>query len=233
MISYTWFAPSSPGTYTASLSPVSLASPSVSPFEQAMHAQAALAAQHRLSATTTTTTSLQPLSLSPLSMPTLFSPAPPPATAAGPPKRDLLLRHILPSAQFFKFVAYVLQTTMVGQAAVLLSILYLERYRRVCQASAKAAGGRHTGGNINRLFVTSLVLANKCAVTRRRHAETPAPPLLTAPPASTARRRTLDDNTFTNATWASISGLPLADINSMERASFPAPGPPSSPRPAV
>jgi hypothetical protein len=179
MISFTWFGPSSPGANPASLSPISLASPTTSPFDPAMLAQvtAAAAGQQRLATG-------PPAALSPLSMPTLYSPAPPapaPTTTSGAPTgypsqqqqhasahqhaqpaspRELL-KHILPSPQFVKFIAYVLQTTQVGQPAVLLGILYLERYRRVCVASAKAAGGRHRGGNEYRLFVTSLMLANK------------------------------------------------------------------------
>lgn len=123
-------------------------------------------------------------------MPTAYSPALQPNQQL-PPVHSL--KHILPSPQFVRFVNYVLQTTQVGQAAVLLSILYLERYRRFVVSSAKAAGGRHRGGNEFRLFVTSLMLANK----------------------------TLDDNTYTNATWSSISGLPLVEINSMEREATP------------
>ena len=173
MISYTWFGPSSPGNYPASLSPISLASPGTSPFDPATLAQAAVAGQQRLA------NGGPPAALSPLSMPTLYSPAlPAPMTAANlsgypaqqqqqsthqaqPPSPRELLKHILPSPQFVKFIAYVLQTTQVGQPAVLLGILYLERYRRVCVASARAAGGRHRGGNEYRLFVTSLMLANK------------------------------------------------------------------------
>lgn len=171
MISFTWFGPSSPSAYPASLSPVSLASPTTSPFDPAIFVQVA-AGQQRLATG-------PPAALSPLSMPTLYSPAPPaPTTTASaappghpphhssayqpqPPSPRELLKHILPSPQFVKFIAYVLQTTQVGQSAVLLGILYLERYRRVCVASAKAAGGRHRGGNEYRLFVTSLLLANK------------------------------------------------------------------------
>lgn len=87
-----------------------------------------------------------------------------------------------PTGRFLGFVKNVLRITQVSRSVVALSLYYIYRLKM-----------RHPGlegqmGSEYRLFLTSLVLANKF----------------------------LDDHTYTNKTWSDVSHIPLKEITKME-----------------
>lgn len=89
---------------------------------------------------------------------------------------------VFPTERFVYFVINILRTTQVSYSVVLVSLYYIYRLKM-----------RHSGlvgqhGSEYRLFLTSLILANKF----------------------------LDDYTYTNKTWADLSKTPLKEVTKME-----------------
>ncbi|CAK5264096.1 unnamed protein product [Mycena citricolor] len=91
------------------------------------------------------------------------------------------------SATFVRFVQKLLETTQVSQSVIVLALHYIHRLRVASAGDANQAQAQP--GSEFRVAVAGLMMANKF----------------------------LDDNTYTNATWASISLIPLSQINTMER----------------
>ncbi|WFC93447.1 hypothetical protein MBRA1_000067 [Malassezia brasiliensis] len=101
-----------------------------------------------------------------------------PAGQARIPSRHQLY----PTERFYTFVKDVLRMTQVSKTVIAFSLLYIYRLKV-----------RHPNlegqlGSEYRLFLTSLVLANKF----------------------------LDDHTYTNKTWSDVSRIPLKEITKME-----------------
>ncbi|KAG0269508.1 hypothetical protein DFQ27_003195 [Actinomortierella ambigua] len=91
-----------------------------------------------------------------------------------------------PTALFRKFCLDVLSATQLSRSVILLSLKYIEKLMIHLKISNKIV---NTGeGAEYRFFTGALILANKF----------------------------LDDNTFTNKTWAEITGMKMVDVNHLE-----------------
>lgn len=93
---------------------------------------------------------------------------------------------LIPSDKFVAFVQSVLQATKVSDSIVRLSLYYIYKLK------IRHHGLQGQPGSEYRLFLTSLILANKF----------------------------LDDYTFTNETWSEVSHTPLPEITKMETQLF-------------
>lgn len=89
---------------------------------------------------------------------------------------------LFPAERFYIYVRSVLRATQVSHSVIVVALLYIFRLR-VRHPNLQG----HIGSEY-RLFLTSLVLANKF----------------------------LDDHTYTNKTWSSVSRIPLSEISKME-----------------
>ncbi|WFC98743.1 hypothetical protein MYAM1_001475 [Malassezia yamatoensis] len=108
-----------------------------------------------------------------------YGSAPPYSTVGKPmPSRSQL--H--PSERFVQFVKNVLRMTQVSRSVVTIGLLYLYRLKLRHPSLVGQPGSEF------RLFLTSLILANKF----------------------------LDDHTYTNKTWSEVSKIPLHEITKME-----------------
>ncbi|KAF9374816.1 hypothetical protein CPC16_001058 [Podila verticillata] len=93
---------------------------------------------------------------------------------------------IQPKPMFRKFCLDVLSATLLSPSVILLSLKYIQKLMINLKSSNKIV---NTGdGAEYRFFTGALILANKF----------------------------LDDNTFTNKTWADITGMKIKDINHLE-----------------
>ncbi|KAF9897283.1 hypothetical protein BX616_005870 [Lobosporangium transversale] len=93
---------------------------------------------------------------------------------------------IQPKPMFRKFCLDVLSATLLSPSVVLLSLKYIQQLMINLKESNKIV---NTGdGAEYRFFTGALILANKF----------------------------LDDNTFTNKTWADITGMKIKDVNHLE-----------------
>lgn len=100
---------------------------------------------------------------------------------AGPAR--IPSRHQLyPAERFYTFVKDVLRMTQVSKTVIAFSLLYIYRLKVRHPSLEGQLGSEY------RLFLTSLVLANKF----------------------------LDDHTYTNKTWSDVSRIPLKEITKME-----------------
>lgn len=89
---------------------------------------------------------------------------------------------LFPTERFLSFVRNILRMTQVSRSVMAISLLYIYRLK-VSHVSLQGQMGSEF-----RLFLTSLVLANKF----------------------------LDDHTYTNKTWSDVSHIPLKEITKME-----------------
>lgn len=89
---------------------------------------------------------------------------------------------LFPTERFLRFVKNILRMTQVSRSVMAISLLYIYRLK----VSHESLQGQM--GSEFRLFLTSLVLANKF----------------------------LDDHTYTNKTWSDVSHIPLQEITKME-----------------
>lgn len=89
---------------------------------------------------------------------------------------------LYPTERFVDFVKDILRMTQVLRSVLHLSLLYIYRLKLRHDTIKGQPGSEY------RLFLTSLILANKF----------------------------LDDHTYTNKTWADISHIPLQEITKME-----------------
>ncbi|KAF9142942.1 hypothetical protein BGX30_001768 [Mortierella sp. GBA39] len=124
---------------------------------------------------------------------------PPPPSASSPPSslsspldrpthRRILSESdiVQPKPMFRKFCLDVLSATLLSPSVILLSLKYIQQLMINLKESNKIV---NTGeGAEYRFFTGALILANKF----------------------------LDDNTFTNKTWADITGMKIKDVNHLE-----------------
>lgn len=103
-------------------------------------------------------------------------------------------RHVDPegitndSFLFNRFLRQVLKTTKISCTVLILSLKFAQHFlHRIRSTPKRCLAGLES--NQFRLFVTSLLLADKYS----------------------------EDHPYTNKSWASLSGLPVEDINIMER----------------
>ncbi|KAI1308438.1 hypothetical protein EDD11_004289 [Mortierella claussenii] len=93
---------------------------------------------------------------------------------------------VQPKPMFRKFCLDVLSATLLSPSVILLSLKYIQQLMINLKESNKIV---NTGdGAEYRFFTGALILANKF----------------------------LDDNTFTNKTWADITGMKIKDVNHLE-----------------
>ncbi|KAG0372732.1 hypothetical protein BGX24_012655 [Mortierella sp. AD032] len=93
---------------------------------------------------------------------------------------------VQPKKMFRKFCLDVLSATLLSPSVILLSLKYIQQLMINLKESNKIV---NTGeGAEYRFFTGALILANKF----------------------------LDDNTFTNKTWADITGMKIKDVNHLE-----------------
>ncbi|KAF9431950.1 hypothetical protein BGZ76_011478 [Entomortierella beljakovae] len=93
---------------------------------------------------------------------------------------------VQPKPMFRKFCLDVLSATLLSPSVILLSLKYIQQLMKNLKESNKIV---NTGdGAEYRFFTGALILANKF----------------------------LDDNTFTNKTWADITGMKIKDVNHLE-----------------
>ncbi|CAO3572440.1 unnamed protein product [Mortierella alpina] len=93
---------------------------------------------------------------------------------------------VQPKPMFRKFCLDVLSATLLSPSVILLSLKYIQQLMINLKGSNKIV---NTGdGAEYRFFTGALILANKF----------------------------LDDNTFTNKTWADITGMKIKDVNHLE-----------------
>ena len=93
---------------------------------------------------------------------------------------------LCPTDKFISFVTRVLITTQVSDSVIKLCLYYIYRLK------VRHSGLQGKAGSEYRLFLTSLIMANKF----------------------------LDDYTFTNKTWAEVSNISLHEITKMEAQLF-------------
>ncbi|KAJ7609434.1 hypothetical protein FB45DRAFT_1066844 [Roridomyces roridus] len=125
--------------------------------------------------------------------------APSSSSAASSPPNALQLTA---SPTFVAFTQKLLETTQVSQSVIVLALHYIHRLRLAATPSSASS--------------SSSPSTSSTAPT-----PTPAPPqpgseFRVAVAALLLANKFLDDNTYTNATWASVSGIPLTQINVME-----------------
>ncbi|KAF9406699.1 hypothetical protein BGZ94_002985 [Podila epigama] len=101
-------------------------------------------------------------------------------------KNTCVLEKVQPTPIFRKFSLDVLSATLLSPSVILLALKYIQKLMANLQSTNKIV---NTGdGAEYRFFTGALILANKF----------------------------LDDNTFTNKTWADITGMKIKDINHLE-----------------
>ena len=102
---------------------------------------------------------------------------------------------------FRKWVTTILSTTQVTQNVILLALLFIYRLKKLNPTVKGKAGSEF------RLLTVALMLGNKCQF------DLPHP---TSVFDLKLTRTVLDDNTYTNKTWAEVSGISVQEIHIME-----------------
>lgn len=106
-----------------------------------------------------------------------------------------------PTEAFKKWVQTVLSTTQVTQNVILLAVMFIYRLKMTNPSVRGRPGSEY------RLLTVALMLGNKCkwgsASLIHEGAEANFTPVL-------------DDNTYTNKTWAEVSGISVQEIHVME-----------------
>lgn len=93
---------------------------------------------------------------------------------------------INPNLPFCQFVFSVLHSTQVSFSVTILALMYTYKYKKILALGQRQPFPREVSEAQG--FVTGLMLANKY----------------------------LDDNTYTNTTWAQFLGMPVKDVNDYE-----------------
>lgn len=114
-----------------------------------------------------------------------------------------LVAEAIPNVGFQKWVATILSTTQVSQNVILLALLFIYRLKKF------NAGVKGKKGSEFRLMTVALMLGNKCEFL------SPSPPLQSLD-LDADSALVLDDNTYTNKTWAEVSGIAVQEIHIME-----------------
>lgn len=104
---------------------------------------------------------------------------------------------VIPSMGFQKWLSGILSTTQVSQNVILLALLFVYRLKMFNPAVRGKKGSEY------RLMTIALMLGNKC-----KFVLSPSRPVLII--------LVLDDNTYTNKTWADVSRISVQEIHVME-----------------
>lgn len=119
---------------------------------------------------------------------------------ATPMPATPLITEAVPTMGFRKWVTTILSTTQVTQNVILLALMFIYRLKRLNPGVKGKLGSEY------RLLTVALMLGNKCEDT-----------MFTQPVVVGADEGTvLDDNTYTNKTWAEVSGISVQEIHIME-----------------
>lgn len=110
-----------------------------------------------------------------------------------------LAKDAIPTPGFRKWLATILSTTQVSQNVVLLALLFIYRLKKL-NPSVKGKTGSEF-----RLITVALMLGNKCRCC-----------LCSFMFRERLTFVVLDDNTYTNKTWAEVSGITVQEIHIME-----------------
>lgn len=100
---------------------------------------------------------------------------------------------------FRKWVVTILSTTQVTPNVILLALLFIYRLKTLNPGVKGRAGSEY------RLLTVALMLGNKCMFQTSYLGS-----------AITDHALVLDDNTYTNKTWAEVSGISVGEIHVME-----------------
>lgn len=111
-----------------------------------------------------------------------------------------LVPEAFPTPGFKKWVTNILSTTQVSQNVILLALMFIYRLKKFNPAV------RGKKGSEFRLMTIALMLGNKCQYSSIRE----------GCERKLTRFPVLDDNTYTNKTWAEVSGIPVQEIHVME-----------------
>lgn len=109
-----------------------------------------------------------------------------------------LVPDAIPTVSFRKWVVTILSITQVTPNVILLALLFIYRLKTLNPTVKGKAGSEY------RLLTVALMLGNKCKDFTRFGSLH----LLTT--------LVLDDNTYTNKTWAEVSGISVGEIHVME-----------------
>ncbi len=104
----------------------------------------------------------------------------------------------LPTTGFRKWVVTILSTTQVTENVIILALLFIYRLKKL---NPQVKGRK---GSEYRLLTVALMLGNKCRL--------PFPGFIDHANIFPV----LDDNTYTNKTWAEVSGISVTEIHVME-----------------
>ena len=116
-----------------------------------------------------------------------------------PAPKTPLIEEAKPNLPFRKWVTTILSTTQVSQNVILLALMFIYRLKTLNPSVKGKPGSEY------RLLTVALMLGNKCRESfRRRTIE------------HTNDCVVLDDNTYTNKTWADVSGIHVNEIHIME-----------------
>ena len=116
--------------------------------------------------------------------------------SSSPIKR--LASDATPTNPFRKWVVLILTTTQVSKSVVMLALLFIYRLKTLNPTVKGKAGSEY------RLLTVALMLGNKCTYLHELKADDMLINLV------------LDDNTYTNKTWAEVSGISVGEIHVME-----------------
>lgn len=105
------------------------------------------------------------------------------------------------SPHFIQFMQKVLETTQVSQSVIVLSLHYIYRLKERNRLTNSLPGSEF------RVAIAALMMANKFVDEYVRVFRAGYPFVLTR----------FSSNTYTNKTWSDVSGIPLLEINKMER----------------
>lgn len=124
-------------------------------------------------------------------------------------------KYAIPHPEFLAWVATVLNTTQVSLNVVLLALLFVHRLKKLNPAVQGRPGSQY------RLFTVALMLGNKCMhLEFSFHSQSQIiTRYFTSDHRLTANKNDvidLDDNTYTNKTWADVSGISVQEIHIME-----------------
>ncbi|WOO84672.1 uncharacterized protein LOC62_06G008189 [Vanrija pseudolonga] len=109
-----------------------------------------------------------------------------PFDSEGRPRHAIDPGQLQPNVAFRQFVFSVLHSTQVSFSVTILALMYTYKYKKI-MALGQRLPYKHEVSEAQG-FVTGLMLANKY----------------------------LDDNTYTNTTWAQFLGIPVKDVNEYE-----------------
>jgi hypothetical protein len=114
----------------------------------------------------------------------------------NPPASLLQMKSIVPTAAFRRWATELIRTTAVTPNVILLALLFIYRLKMIDPHVQGDAGSEY------RLLTVALMLGNKCKRVRLQKTQ--------------LTKLVLDDNTYTNKTWAEVSSIKIKEIHLME-----------------